>query len=143
MRLWPEQQLVETFGAGAARAAQTPDQVFDAVADWIGRERSRPRALMDSFDIEVPAATDDPSDDLAHHRTLAEDPAFTRRVVPTLRPDRYLEPSAASWVQDVDRLAEVSGEDTGTYAGWVAAMEARRTFFRERGAVSTDHSHRD
>ncbi len=143
MRLWLEPQLVEIFGVDVVPSAQTADRIYDAVTDWIGREGSRPRALMDSFDIEVLATTDDPCDDLEHHRTLAEDPTFTRRVLPTLRPDRYLEPAGASWVEDVDRLAEVSGQDTGTYAGWVAAMEERRAFFRERGAVSTDHSHRD
>lgn len=143
MRLWLEQQLVEIFDVDVVPSAETADQIYDAVADWIGRDTSRPRALMESFDIEFLATTDDPCDDLEHHRTLAEDPSFTRRVVPTLRPDKYLEPAAANWVQDVDRLAEVSGQDTGTYAGWVAAMEDRRAFFKSRGAVSTDHSHRD
>jgi glucuronate isomerase len=37
----------------------------------------------------------------------------------------------------------VSGIDTGTYTGWVAAMEDRRAHFRAHGAVSADHSHED
>lgn len=143
MRLWLEQQLVEVFGVDVVPSAATADRVYDAVMDWIGRDSSRPRALMEQFDIAFLATTDDPCDDLEHHRSLAEDGSFTRTVVPTFRPDRYLEPAAPGWVADVDRLAEVSGTDTGTYAGWVAAMEDRRTFFKERGGVSTDHSHRD
>ncbi|WP_299520750.1 glucuronate isomerase [uncultured Serinicoccus sp.] len=143
MRLWLEQQLVEIFGAHEVPSAETADRLYDTVAAWIARPDARPRTLMDRFDIEVLATTDDPCDDLRHHRTLAEDGSFTRSVVPTFRPDRYLEPAAADWVADVDRLAQVSGHDTQTYAGWVAAMEGRRDFFRSRGAVSTDHSHRD
>ncbi|ANS80604.1 Uronate isomerase [Serinicoccus hydrothermalis] len=143
MRLWLEQQLVEVFGVEEVPSADSADRIYDAVAAWIARPDARPRTLMDRFDIEVLATTDDPCDDLEHHRTLAEDATFTRSVVPTFRPDRYLEPAAEGWVGDVDRLAEVSGQDTQTYAGWVAAMEDRRDFFRARGAVSTDHSHRD
>ena len=37
----------------------------------------------------------------------------------------------------------MTGIDTGSYAGWIAAMEDRRKFFRAHGAVSTDHSHAD
>lgn len=143
MRLWLEQQLVEVFGVDEVPSADSAERIYDAIATWIARESSRPRALMDAFEIDVLATTDDPCDDLSHHQVLAADETFTRSVVPTFRPDRYLEPAAAGWVGDVDRLAEVSGEDTGSYAGWVRAMEIRRAYFREHGAVSTDHSHRD
>ena len=65
------------------------------------------------------------------------------RVIPTFRPDKYLEPGQANWNADVDRLAEVSGIDTGDYDGYIAAMENRRQYFKDNGAVSSDHSHLD
>ncbi|SOC55101.1 glucuronate isomerase [Ornithinimicrobium cerasi] len=143
MKLWFESQLVDVLGVDLVPSGDTADQLYDAVAEWIGRDSSRPRALMDEFDISFLATTDDPCDDLGHHRALVDDPSFTRRVVPTFRPDRYLEPAGASWNDDVERLADVSGGSCDTYAGWVAAMEDRRVWFRQHGAVSTDHSHRD
>ncbi|AXH94924.1 glucuronate isomerase [Ornithinimicrobium avium] len=143
MRLWFETVLGQVFGTELVPSAGTADELYDQIATWIAQDTSRPRALMDTFDIAFLATTDDPCDDLAHHRTLAEDPSFLRRVVPTFRPDRYLEPASAVWVADMHRLGEVSGQDTGSYAGWVAAMEERRAYFKAHGAVSTDHSHRD
>ncbi len=89
------------------------------------------------------ATTDDPCDDLAAHEYLRDDPTWTGRVVPTFRPDRYLEPSSPTWNADADRLAEVSGIDTGDYAGFLAAMANRRAYFKAHGAVSSDHSHAD
>ena len=53
----------------------------------------RPRALFDRFGIEVLATTDDPADDLAAHDRLAADTSFTGRVLPTFRPDRFVDPS--------------------------------------------------
>ena len=143
MKLWFEAQLVDVFGVDVVPSGETADEVYDTIADWIGRDSSRPRALMDAFDIAVLATTDDPCDDLAHHRALAEDPSFRPRVVPTFRPDRYLEPAAPTWNADVDRLAEISGASCDSYGGWVSAMESRREHFKEHGGVSTDHSHRD
>jgi glucuronate isomerase len=64
-------------------------------------------------------------------------------VIPTFRPDRYLEVSEPGWPAAVTRLGEVSGIDTATYPGWVAAMESRRAYFIARGARSADHSHQD
>jgi glucuronate isomerase len=64
-------------------------------------------------------------------------------VIPTFRPDRYLEAATPTWNADLDRLAEVSGHDTGSYAGFCSALESRRRYFAEHGAVSTDHSHVD
>lgn len=143
MKLWLESQLVDIFEIDQVPSAQTADSIYDGIQGWIDRDSSRVRTLLERFDIAFMATTDDPCDDLVHHRVLAEDPTFTRTVVPTFRPDRYLEPAAASWNGDIDRLAEASETDCGTYAGWVAAMEHRREFFATHGCVSTDHSHSD
>ncbi|MFK5634824.1 MULTISPECIES: glucuronate isomerase [unclassified Ornithinimicrobium] len=143
MKLWFETQLVQVFETDLVPSERTSDNLYDVIAGWIGQESSRPRALMESFDIAFLATTDDPCDDLTHHRVLAQDPTFTRTVVPTFRPDRYLEPAAPAWNEDVDRLAGVANGSCDTYAGWVSAMENRRAYFKEHGAVSTDHSHRD
>ena len=64
-------------------------------------------------------------------------------MIPTFRPDRYLEVGSAGWPERMARLAEVSGTATDDYPGFVAAMEARRRYFISRGATSADHSHED
>ena len=76
------------------------------------------------------ATTDDPLDDLAAHAALAADPVFPGQVLPTFRPDAYLDPSRAGWRDAVERLGG-SG-----YAGYLEALRARRALFIERGAVS-------
>ena len=40
-------------------------------------------------------------------------------------------------------MAEVSGIDAGDYDGYIAAIENRRQYFKDKGAVSADHSHLD
>lgn len=143
VKLWFESGLADVFGLDLAPSAETADALYDAIAERIATPAFRPRALYERFGIEVLATTDDPSDDLRHHEKLAADPTWRGRVVPTFRPDKYLEPATPAWNGLVDRLGEVTGVDTGSYAGWVAAMEDRRAFFAAHGATSSDHSHRD
>ncbi|MFB9743598.1 glucuronate isomerase [Pseudonocardia sulfidoxydans] len=142
-RLWMETTLADVFGVTQRLSAQTADDIYDHVARCLTTSAFRPRALFDRFGIELLATTDDPCDDLAHHEALAGDPGFGGRVVPTFRPDRYLEPGREDFPELMKALATASGVDTGHYAGYVAALENRRRYFVEHGAVSSDHSHAD
>ena len=143
VKFWLEAELVDVFGVDVVPSAETADQIYDTIAAALVTPEFRPRALYERFGIEVLATTDDPSDDLRHHRALAEDPTWDGRVIPTFRPDKYLEPATPAWNGLVDTLGEVAGVDTGSLDGWVRAMAERRSFFQANGAVSTDHSHRD
>ncbi|GAA3702892.1 glucuronate isomerase [Terrabacter ginsenosidimutans] len=142
-RFWMDSVLADVFGVTERLSRESADRIFDRIADTIDAPHFRPRALMDRFGIEVLATTDDPVDDLHHHRTLREDAGFAPRVVPTFRPDRYLEPSRADFADLMTDLARASSIDTGSYQGYLAALEDRRRFFKANGAVSSDHSHAD
>ncbi|WP_232425150.1 glucuronate isomerase [Pseudofrankia inefficax] len=143
VRYWLESELAEVFGVDERPSAKTADAIYDQVVACLAMDTFRPRALFERFGIEVLATTDDPCDDLAAHAALAADPSFTGRVLPAFRPDRYLESARPGWAAAVARLGEVAGVDTGSYRGWVAAMERRRAYFARHGATSTDHSHDD
>ncbi len=143
VRFWMESELVDIFGVTERPSAESADRIYDQIAAHIAAPEFRPRALLDRFGIDFLATTDDPIDDLAHHRVLRDDPTFERRVVPTFRPDRYLEPARADFPELVRALGEAADVDTGSYGGYVEALADRRRFFKELGAVSSDHSHID
>jgi glucuronate isomerase len=143
VRYWLESELAEIFDVAIRPSAATADAIYDHLAERLTVPGYRPRALFERFRISMLATTDDPCDDLAAHTALAADPTWSGRVIPTFRPDRHLEAAEPGWADAVADLGEVAGVDTGSYPGWVAAMEARRTYFVERGAVSTDHAHTD
>ncbi len=143
MKFWFESELADVFGINLRPSLETADEIYDRISELLTTDAFRPRALHDRFNIAFIATTDDPCDDLHEHQAIAADPTWNGTVVPTFRPDKYLEPLKPTWNADIDRLGAVSGVDTGSYAGWVAAMENRRAYFKANGAVSTDHSHAD
>jgi glucuronate isomerase len=143
VRYWLESELVDIFGVTVRPSAATADAIYDQIAAALGEPGHRPRALLARFGIDFLATTDDPDDSLQVHVALAADPGVTTRFAPTFRPDRYLEPAAPGWADAVKHLGAVADTDVGHYPGYLAALERRRRYFVEHGAVSADHGHAD
>lgn len=143
VRYWFDSELADIVGIRERPSADNADALYDQIAARLTEPAHRPRALLRRFRIAALATTDDPADDLETHARLAADPEITTRIVPTFRPDRYLEAGRPGWADAVKRLAAASGVDTGDYPGYLAALEQRRRHFIAHGAVSADHGHAD
>lgn len=143
VQFWFESQFVDVFGVDVRPSAESADEIYDHISDCLARDEYRPRALYRRFNIAALATTDDPCDTLDGHRALIDDPAWDGRVMPTFRPDRYLEPARDGFAALTAALGEAAGLEIGSYADHVEAMRRRRQYFKEHGAVSSDHSHRD
>ncbi|GIF50870.1 glucuronate isomerase [Asanoa ferruginea] len=139
-RLWLEQSLSSVFGVTTRLSPATADSVYDEVAARLAEPAFRPRALFERFNIEVLATTESPLDDLAAHAKLAAD-GWGGRVISTFRPDDVVDMEFEGWASRVGQLGELTGEDTGTYKGYLAALRSRREAFIAAGATSSDHGH--
>ena len=138
-RLWLEHELYELCGLRLAPSPETSDESYDALSARLQEDDLRPRALYERFGLEVLTTTDSAIDDLNLHEALDNDPTWKGRLLPNFRPDEVVDPAHPHFADNLARLAEASGIDTGSYAGYISALEGRREFFRERGATATDH----
>ncbi|HEX9086525.1 MAG TPA: glucuronate isomerase [Arthrobacter sp.] len=139
---WLRTQFSSVFGLEQEISAETADSSYDAISAKLLEPGFRPRQLFKDFNIEVLATTDDPLDSLASHKAIALDPTFHGRVLPTFRPDAYLNIAHPTWSANVDRLISAAGGGATGYAGYLTALENRRRYFVEHGAVSADHGAR-
>ncbi|UQU61829.1 glucuronate isomerase [Couchioplanes caeruleus] len=142
-RLWLERTFETVFGVDTPLRAATADEVYDAIAARLAEPAFRPRALFQRFGIEVLATTESPLDDLSRHAKLAADGwgGPGGRVITTFRPDGVADMEFPGWAGNVARLGEITGEDTETYDGYLAALRSRREAFIAAGATSSDHGH--
>ena len=139
-RQWLTHAFAETFGVHERLTPQSADRIYDRIAECLVKPEFRPRALFERFNIEVLATTESPLDTLAHHRTLRQS-GWRGRVITTFRPDPVVDPDYEGFAQGVRRLGELTGEDSGTWSGYLRALAARRQFFASLGATATDHGH--
>jgi len=139
-RLWLDHVFATVFGLQVALAADTADHYFDAINAALATQEFRPRALFERFAIEVLATTEGALDSLDHHRAIAAS-GWNGRVITTFRPDDVTDPDREDFTANVRRLGELTGEDSESWHGYLAALKRRRAFFREHGATATDHGH--
>ena len=135
---WLTHELSSLFGVDEELDASSADGIYDRIASALREPAFRPRALFARFGIQVLATTDDPLDELAAHRVLAADASFAGRVLPTFRPDAYLDPENPAFAENIARLLGATATPT-TFEGYLSALERRRAHFIAAGAVSADH----
>ena len=139
-RMWIDHALWEVFGVEEELNADTADAVYDAVDARLAEDAYRPRALFERFGIEALATTDAALSPLEAHEAIAAS-GWGGRVIPTYRPDACVDPEADGFAGNVAALGEMTGEDTATWAGYLAAHRVRRAAFAAMGATATDHGH--
>ncbi len=139
-RMWLDWVFAEGFGIDVQLTTDTSDLYYDRITGALATPEFRPRALFERFNIEVITTTESPLDTLEHHHTIAQS-GWRGRVLTAYRPDPVVDPEYEGFRDNLARFAELTGEDTFSYAGYLAAHRKRRAFFAEHGATSTDHGH--
>ncbi|WEV67227.1 glucuronate isomerase [Bifidobacterium sp. ESL0769] len=143
MRYWFEDSLVRVFGINKKFGPDSASAIYDELNEMLKTPEFSTRALANRFNMEFVSTTDDPVSDLKLHDQVNADPDFKPFVAPAFRPDKYLEPSRADWPQLVRDLGASADIDASTYLGFTEAMRSRRRYFKDHGAVLSDHSHVD
>jgi glucuronate isomerase len=137
--IWLKDELQDVFGIEQKINKQNAQAIYDAIAEKLTSEAFRPRRLFERFNIEVLATTDAATDTLDYHKAIRES-GWQGRVIPTFRPDAVVNMDAEGWINNINRLSEVSGITVTDYRSYIAALEQRRGFFKSMGATATDHA---
>lgn len=136
---WLAHELGIVFGIEEKLTSETAQYIYDQIETKLATPDFRPRALFDSFNIEVLCTTDAATDPLAHHQTI-RDSDWDADIRPTFRPDAVVNLLVPGWRENIDALSNISGVTVDSYATYIQAVENRRQFFKQMGAVATDHA---
>lgn len=139
-RLWVDHSFQEVFGIEERLSASNADKIYDQIDEQLRQDAFRPRALFERFNIEAISTTESALDDLRWHKQIRES-GWTGRVITAYRPDAVVDPDFLGFANNVAELGELTGEDTTTWTGYLAAHRKRRAFFKSFGATSSDHGH--
>jgi len=137
-RLWMEHALAQFFEIEVPLSAETAEDTYAVIANRLNDPELRPRAILERSRVEVIATTEFALDPLTHHRKLEAD-GWIGRIRTTYRPDDVTDPDLPGFAGRIHRLGELTGEDTQSWKGLIAAHRKRRAEFRRFGATATDH----
>jgi len=133
--LWLSYELIAVFGVAEKPAGENAQKIYDHLQAKLADPEYTPRSLFAAFDVEVLCTTDT----LEHHAALQAE-GWGGRVRPTFRPDAVPDLSTAGWHHNIDLLSQASGIDVVDYGSFLDALQERRSYFKEMGALATDHS---
>jgi glucuronate isomerase len=136
---WTHLELKRYFGIDELLDEKSAPQIWEETKAQLARPELSAQEILRKFRVAALCTTDDPTDDLSHHRAIAASGLATR-VYPAFRPDRALavhQPEA--WNAWVDRLAQVSGAEIRSLSDLLDALDRRHAFFHEMGSRLSDH----
>jgi glucuronate isomerase len=139
-RMWLDWVFAESFGLNVLLGTETSDLYYDTITEKLATDAFRPRALFERYNIEVIATTENPLDDLRHHKAI-RDSGWGGKVITAYRPDPVVDPEFEGFLDNLKTLSSLTGEDCFNWNGYLAAHRKRRAFFASMGATSTDHGH--
>jgi len=136
---WLTRELSEVFGVYQKLCGDTAQPIYDQIEAALTRPEYRPRVLFERFNIEVLCTTDVATDRLEAHQAIKQS-GWKGDIRPTFRPDALVKIDTRDWQSSIDALSDASGITVDSYRHYIQALEQRRAYFKQMGAVSTDHA---
>jgi len=136
---WTHLELKRYFGIDELLDEESAARIWKKANEKLAGPELTTRGILKKFNVTTLCTTDDPTDDLAHHKKIAADGVATR-VLPAFRPDKALavhQPAAfKAWVA---RLTEAADTDISNLEDFVAALKQRHDYFHSQGCRLSDH----
>jgi len=136
---WTHLELKRYFEINDLLNGQTADQIYETASGRLRSDDYGCRGLLEKMKVESICTTDDPLDDLAYHKQIA-DSNWQVKVYPTFRPDKAMAvDNAGTFKAYVDQLEKVADVAISNYQDYLEAIQKRHDFFASMGCKLSDH----
>lgn len=136
---WTHLELQRYFGIDTLLSPDNAEEIYERSADMLRQSSHHTIELLQDKKVEYLCTTDDPTDSLAHHKSIA-DQGISPKVFPTFRPDKaFAIEDKVSYMAYIEKLESITGIDINTYTDLLSALENRISYFHEIGGRLADH----
>ncbi len=136
---WTHLELKRYFGIEELLDESTAADVWDRANALLATGDLAAHGILNRFRVKAVCTTDDPTDDLAWHKTIAASDLETR-VYPTFRPDKAMNVHVPEIFNPwVDRLEAAANASIRTLNDFAEALRRRHDYFHEMGGRLSDH----
>ncbi len=135
---WTHLELQRYFGIHDILNPSNAKKIYNQCNSMISTPAYSSRNLLRKMNVKVVCTTDDPADDLNHHRKIAED-NFEVQILPTFRPDNLLNIEEAGFNDYLNVISEKSQVEITDLTSLLKAVENRIDHFHQHGCRLSDH----
>ena len=138
---WTHLELRRPFGiTDTLLSEKTADAIWDRCNALLAQDDFTARGIMQQMNVKMVGTTDDPLDDLQHHRTLAQDSSFGVKVLPSWRPDKAFNIEADGFLGWIEKLESLTDISVRRFDDLRSALAKRLDYFAEHGCKVSDHA---
>ncbi|KNH33056.1 glucuronate isomerase [Pantoea agglomerans] len=138
---WTHLELRRPFGiTDTLLSEKTADSIWHRCNELLAQDSFTTRGIMQQMKVKMVGTTDDPLDDLRHHRALADDASFSVKVLPSWRPDKAFNIEAETflpWIETLEQLTDISVQ---RFDDLRSALHQRLDHFAAHGCKVSDHA---
>jgi glucuronate isomerase len=136
---WTHLELKRYFGIDELLDAKSAPRIWKKANARLATPALTTQGILKNFKVTHVCTTDDPVDDLEHHRKFAASRHPTR-MLPAYRPDKALVVHQPAIFNDyVRQLSQAANVDIRKLDDFLAALEKRHDYFHSQGCRLSDH----
>jgi len=136
---WTHLELQRYFGIEKLLEESTAQEIWDETSRLLAQPGYSVRGLIEKMNVKVICTTDDPVDNLEHHKAIKKS-GWKVKVFPAFRPDNALRVNQPErfkkWVKT---LSDAAGTNATTFKEFLKALKQQHDFFHANGSRLSDH----
>jgi glucuronate isomerase len=138
---WSHMELARYFGIqDLVLSPSTADAIWSRSSERLKAPEMSARGLMQQSKVALVCTTDDPTDTLEYHQSVAADTTFTSQMLPTWRPDKVLAIDKGylwnSWIEKLEAATDMAIDSVDVL---LRALQNRHDFFASVGCRLSDY----
>ncbi len=136
---WSNLELKRYFDIDELLTPKTAAGIYENTTEQLKKPTHSALGLLKMQNVEVVCTTDDPVDNLSHHKSFVKQNEALK-FLPTFRPDKfYAIEDGKDYKQYLKKVEAVSGISIVSYDTLLEALESRVVYFHEHGCRLSDH----
>ncbi|OCG16785.1 glucuronate isomerase [Gilliamella sp. wkB292] len=138
---WTHLELRRPFGIdNILLSPSTAETIWNKCNAMLETKGFSARSIMKKMNVKMVGTTDDPIDDLIHHKTIAQDSSFDIKVLPSWRPDKAFNIDSEFFVAYIEKLSAVADVAITNFQQLCQALSKRMDHFAAHGCKVSDHA---
>ncbi|MFQ1016317.1 glucuronate isomerase [Gilliamella sp. BG7] len=138
---WTHLELRRPFGIdNILLSPSTAETIWNKCNAMLETKAFSARSIMKKMNVKMVGTTDDPIDDLVHHKTIAQDSSFDIKVLPSWRPDKAFNIDSEFFVTYLDKLSAAADMTISSFHVLCQALSKRMDHFEQHGCKVSDHA---
>ncbi|MGF1557683.1 MAG: glucuronate isomerase [Flavobacteriaceae bacterium] len=135
---WTHLELDRYFGITGLLSAKNATSVYHETSERLQHADFTCRGLLSRMNVEVLCTTEDPTDTLENHQSIAKSD-FKTRVSTAFRPDKAIFIHHETFNTYIDSLEIAADQKIASYEDLCSALRKRIAYFDQNGCTLCDH----